>query len=207
MINSDTIRDKILFNNLRYILVFMLFFILATASSVKAHKVYIYAWVEGDTVHVESYFSKTRKVNEGLIQVFDTSGTKLLEGRTNKSGEFSFALPKKTDLRIVVGAGTGHRNEYILEGEETPEGSGVAAGPGKTTDETAVSPSPIQADTEHIRIIVEQVIEARLKPISRELAEIRREKGPGLTEIIGGIGYIFGIMGLIMYLKGRRKKR
>jgi nickel transport protein len=37
------------------------------------------------------------------------------------------------------------------------------------------------------------------------LATIQEERGPGLTEIIGGIGYIFGVMGLILYLKGRKK--
>ena len=30
---------------------------------------------------------------------------------------------------------------------------------------------------------------------------------PGLTEIIGGIGYIIGIMGIIGYLKGRAARR
>ncbi len=69
---------------------FILILILATASSAKAHKVSIYAWIEGDTVYAESYFSKARKVNRGLIQVFDTAGTKLVEGRTNENGGFSF---------------------------------------------------------------------------------------------------------------------
>ncbi len=48
-----------------------------------AHKVYVYAWWEGDTVQTESYFGAKKKVMDGLIQVFDLSGQKLLEGHTN----------------------------------------------------------------------------------------------------------------------------
>ncbi len=30
--------------------------------------------------------------------------------------------------------------------------------------------------------------------------------GPGLTEIIGGIGYIFGLVGMAMYFTSRKKR-
>ena len=92
----------------------LIFFSYTTAL---AHKVYIYAWFEGDTVYTESYFG-SRKVKEGLIQVFDLSGKMLLEGRTDEKGEFAFKSPQKTDLRIVVEAGMGHRNECILKAED-----------------------------------------------------------------------------------------
>ena len=54
----------------------------------------------------------------GLIQVFDPFGKKLLEGRTNEQGEFAFTSVQKTDLRIVLEAGMGHRSESILKKEE-----------------------------------------------------------------------------------------
>jgi nickel transport protein len=31
-----------------------------------------------------------------------------------------------------------------------------------------------------------------------------RKDGPSITEIIGGIGYIFGLFGLVMYFKSRK---
>jgi nickel transport protein len=32
------------------------------------------------------------------------------------------------------------------------------------------------------------------------------DRGPGLTEIMGGIGYIIGLVGLALYFSNRRRK-
>ena len=62
-----------------------------------------------------------------------------------------------------------------------------------------------ESDAQQIRAVVEQIIDSRLKPIQRELTRIRKEDGPGFTEVAGGIGYILGLMGLLMYFKSRKK--
>jgi len=189
--------------NLGLMLIFALLFI--SHSSALAHKVYIYAWLEGDTVYTESYFGAKKKVKQGLVRVFDLTGKKLLEGRTDEQGQFVFKPPSLIDLRIEVEAGMGHKAAFVLKAE----GSSVHSGPETIQDVTGeeenVSSGPGSAEEAKIRMIVEQVLDSRLKPVMRELAEIRKEKGPGLIEIIGGIGYILGIMGLILYFKTREK--
>lgn len=82
--------------------------------AVDAHGVYLFAWVEGDTVYVESKFSGGKKVKAGKIIVTDPRGTELLKGTTNENGEFSFKVPKKTDLKIVLLAGEAHRAEWTI---------------------------------------------------------------------------------------------
>lgn len=79
-----------------------------------AHRVNLFAWVEGDTVYVESKFSGGKKVSAGKIIVTDPQGTELLTGTTNENGEFSFKVPQKTDLKIALLAGTGHRAEWTI---------------------------------------------------------------------------------------------
>jgi nickel transport protein len=86
--------------------------------SVDAHRVNLFAWVEGSTVYVESKFSSSRRVNKGKIIVTDPEGTQLLTGTTNENGEFSFKVPKKTELKIVLMAGTGHRAEWTIPANE-----------------------------------------------------------------------------------------
>ena len=96
--------------------------------SVDAHGVSLFAWVEGDTVYVESKFSGGKKVKAGEIIVTDPQGTELVKGTTNEKGEFSFKIPKKTDLKIVLVAGAAHRAEWTISaaefempaGEKTP---------------------------------------------------------------------------------------
>lgn len=86
--------------------------------SVDAHRVNVFAWVEGDSVFVESKFSGSKRVNAAEIIVTDGSGTQLLSGKTDENGKFSFKIPQKSDLKIVLLAGTGHRAEWTIAASE-----------------------------------------------------------------------------------------
>jgi nickel transport protein len=37
-----------------------------------------------------------------------------VKGTTNAQGEFSFKVPKKTDLKIIMFTSTGHRAEWLI---------------------------------------------------------------------------------------------
>ena len=46
----------------------------------------------------------------------------------------------------------------------------------------------------------------KIESLSREIERLREEaERPGLTEIIGGIGWIMGILGIAAYIKSRRR--
>lgn len=185
-----------------FALVFVLF--LALASTAFSHKVYLFAWIEGDTVYTESYSSGKKKVRGGLVKVFDPAGRKLLEGKTDEKGKYSFKIPRNTDLRIVLETAMGHKAEFLLKADDV---SGIEKSQATTSNRKSEVPSSsvVKVDIEQVKLLMEETLDSRLRPILRTLAKIQEERGPGLTEIIGGIGYIFGIMGLILYLKGRKK--
>jgi len=187
-------------------LLMILTFIFTSETPVFAHKVYLFAWLEGDRVYTESSFGGKKKVRGGLVRVFGPSGNELLQGKTNEKGEFSFNIPQKTDLRIVLDTNRGHKAEYILSADEITDTAGTSepAAEKKELHESLASPVPV--DIEQIRMVVEQTVDERLKPIRKALAKIQEQKGPGFMEVIGGIGYIFGCMGLILYFRDRRKQ-
>ncbi len=84
-----------------------------------AHKVIIFAYVENGAVHTESYFPDGKMIEEGTIEVLDSSGKELLEGKCDKAGLFSFSLPeKKEDLTIVINTSMGHKNSFVLKKTE-----------------------------------------------------------------------------------------
>ena len=168
-----------------------------------AHKINIFAWAEGQTVFTESYFTGGKLIEGGLVEVFDPAGQKLLEGRTDQKGEFSFKLPQKTDLLLVLTASMGHKNDFTLKVENADEAA-PAAEPAKITGE--LSPDTVTVDMRQLRTVIEETLDLRLKPIYRSLADAKRREGPSLTNIIGGLGYIIGIMGLILYVRSRKKK-
>jgi nickel transport protein len=175
-----------------------------------AHKVYLFAWVEGDTVYTDSYFPDKRKIIGGKVEVFDPDGKKLLEGQTDEKGAFSFKIPQKTDLRIVLEATMGHRAEFTMKAVELGGETEEEKTPSESTPERdgsrAESSSGVHVDKEEIRRVVEESLDLKLKPILRQLAKLQEEEGPGLTEAVGGIGYIVGIMGLILYFRSRRDR-
>jgi nickel transport protein len=187
-----------------------------------AHKVSIFAWVEGDTVYTQSKFSKGKRVKNSSVIVFDSDGNKLLEGKTDDNGEFSFTIPKQTALKVVLKASMGHMAEWKIPFEEiNPEAVSNTSKPEsdiKDSYETSSGSQTINSGTDlsvlseshgiskqEIKKLIDESLDRKLSPIMNILAD-SYGGGPGLTEIIGGIGYIFGLVGVAMYFTSRRKR-
>lgn len=201
-----------------------------TASPAGAHRVNIFAFVDGDAVAVECGYNRSQKVRQGTVEVFDAeSGEKLLQGLTDDKGVFRFPLSDAMlraghALRLRIIAGEGHQNEWIVEADElaaagearpSPGASPVAepsapasasASPGGSVSlpaSSAVSGGASGGATpEDVERIVNAALDAKLSPIKRLLGE-QVEAGPSLRDIIGGIGWIFGLIGVAAYFRRR----
>lgn len=206
-------------------------------SPAMAHRVNLFAYVDGGRIVTESWFSKSSKVRAGIIEVFDAaSGEKYLSGTTDDAGNFAFDIPpaaraKKADLRITLQAGEGHANQTTIKAEEylnvpvspskpvtptpAPAGPGSDAGnPTPPASSQASPPAPAPAAPAAVvaapaspdpRLLaaMDAMLDAKLAPMKSMLAE-SQDPAPSMTEIIGGIGWIFGLVGVAAYFKGRR---
>ena len=194
-------------NKLYLILIFTFLIIIMMDVSVFAHKVNVFAYVEGEKIYTESYFNDGKKCIDSKIEVFDNQGNKLLEGLTDKEGEFSFEVPSEDgDLKIVLTASMGHRAEYSISADEIRGSTGLI----KEENEEPVSivfPETSSLDLKEIQSIIEDTLDEKLKPIMREMIEIKKSQEDKIspTEIIGGIGYIIGIFGIIAYFLSRKR--
>ena len=194
-------------NKLYLILISIFLIIIMVDVSVFAHKVNIFAYVEGDKVYTESYFSDGKKCVDSKIEVFDSQGDKVLEGLTDEEGAFSFEIPSGDgDLKIVLTASMGHRAEYIIRADELGDVAGLIE---EKIEEpvSAVSPEVSSFDLKEIQSIIDDTLDEKLKPIMREMREIKKfqEDRISFTEVIGGIGYIIGIFGIIAYFLSRKR--
>ncbi|MFO7559366.1 MAG: hypothetical protein R6X10_11100 [Desulfobacterales bacterium] len=177
-----------------------------TAGTALAHKVNIFAWVEGDTVYTESKFSGGKKVQNAPVEIYGTDGTKLLEGKTNELGEFSFPAIRKTGMKVVLLAGMGHKAEWTvsaseLQGNDPEKTEEIAP---EKMEKRSASPCLNQ---EEIRNVVEKVMDQKLQPVIRELRKsLNPDREPDFGDIMGGIGYIVGLIGVAAYVHSRRKK-
>jgi len=179
-----------------------------------AHKLNMFAYVEGDEIFAEGYFTDGKKAKHSTITVFDAADKQLLQGTSDADGQFTFAIPQQSDLRITVNAGMGHQAEFVLlkdELSEEPAGTNnepasVISSNNEATSTIAVQ-TPLAAtnlDNDAIRAEVEHAVGKAIKPLMRELSTMRAEKS--LADIIGGIGFIFGLFGVAMYFKSRKQQ-
>ncbi len=155
--------------------------------SLFAHRVNVFAIQEGDKIFVEGYFSDGTPARKSKVEVFNEEKKKILEGITDNEGRFSFDVPAETPkLFITLDAGLGHKTETVIELT-------------KASEKIKNKEISQKIEPDDLRGIVEESVEKALVPLMRELERYMiRAK---LHEIIGGIGYIFGIFGLILFLK------
>lgn len=186
-----------------------------------AHKVTIFAWVEGDTVYTQSKFSGGRRAKNSTVVVYDKEGNQLLEGKTDEKGEFSFKVPKKTDLMIALKASMGHLAEWTIPAEEITtvgevfQSSATEGGIKPSVGESVPSidtktggdrhvPTAVGLSRQEVKALIDESLDRKLKPIINMLAD-SIDRGLKVSEVIGGLGYIFGLVGLALYFANRRK--
>lgn len=173
-----------------------------------AHKLNVFAYAEGDTVSVEGYFADGRKAQNTAIKVLDGSGKVLVEGTTDGQGKFVFKVPQKSDLKIVLNAGMGHKGELMLSAAELEEGATSAvdhpAGDHEAGHGDGGSAAATYAGSE-LDAAVHRAVGEAIKPLVRELAESRQQAS--ISELLGAVGYIFGLLGVFAYYKARQASK
>ena len=172
-----------------------------------AHKVRIFAWAEGNTIHTESKFSGGRPAQNANITVLNSStGDELLQGTTNQQGLFQFPAPDSSihEINIVINSGDGHKNNWLYQLDQSTD---IASEPAHSHDHpvtTTTDTSPaINLTKEQFTEIINESLEKKLAPIRRQLAE-ESDQNPDLKDILGGIGYILGLAGIAAYMKSKK---
>ena len=106
---------------LNYILVVVIVSLLLSGTAL-AHRVNLFAYVDGGKIYTESYFPDGKPVTGGKVLVYDSREKLLVQGITDKEGFFNFPIPAVDDLKIVIDATMGHRNSFELKKSEVEEG-------------------------------------------------------------------------------------
>ena len=200
-------------------LFFLCIFYVLTGAAV-AHGVNVFAYVAGDTVYVEGRLSGGKHVKGGKIVVADGQGHTVASGLTDDNGRFSFKVSIPTDLTILLLAGQGHQAKWVVRASEladvqaksTPASGTGKPGPperAKSPDEAADDLRKHAPDTslkpEAVEAILESVLNRKLEPVVNMLADCRQD-GIHIKDVFGGIGYIFGLVGIAAYVKYRKKQ-
>lgn len=174
-----------------------------------AHKLNLFAYAEGDTISVEGYFADGRKAQNSAVKVLDSSGKVLVEGMTDGEGKYLFKVPQKSDLKIILNAGMGHQGEFAMSAAELGDGNAAASEQGSAMSDGDADVGHAGAEMvnapvtgSELDIAVHRAVNEAIKPLVRELAESRQQAS--ISEIVGAVGYIFGLLGLFAFYKARQ---
>lgn len=190
--------------------IFILFgaiYVCCTLTPAFAHKVTVFAWQEGDRVFTESRFSAGKWVKNGHIDVYDGLGKKLLEGKTDDQGLFSFKHPGGASLDIVLKAGAGHQARWQITNDEKLKDTqnSRAYKESNAKPEKLVTLEGVHVNTHELEAVVERVLDKKLKPVIAMMRD-QQNTDPSMTDIIGGIGYIVGLTGVAAWFSARKRK-
>ena len=202
---------------------------LGFSSLASAHNVVGGVYAEGFTIEGEAGFSNGSMANEGtVVKVSDTSGTPLGEAVTDDQGYFVFTAKKRITHVFEINMGAGHILKMQLPAEELPDSlddvtattvssNSVAStsditqstnnnGQVENTNQATSNQAVIQKEIQNqiTPLMLEKAIAKQIKPLRREISALKEKSG--MRDIIGGIGYIFGLLGLVAFLRERKLK-
>jgi nickel transport protein len=176
--------------------------ILTISASAWGHGLSVFAWVEGERVMVESKFSGGKRPVNATVRVLAPDGRELLAGKTDDQGRWAFDLPQKTALKIVLEAGMGHRGEWTLSAEEVGAAEVQPPPPAPPAQDPPERPAMVNATDLETQLT--KAVAQALQPINARLAHLEKARGPSLQDILGGLGYILGLVGIGAYVQARR---
>lgn len=175
--------------------------LIAISSPAYAHRVNLFAWYDGKMILADGYFSGGAKAMNSKILVLDSRGKEVFHGMTDKKGKFSFKPPGNGEYRLVLEAGMGHRTEALVS-VKGMESEGAAPEAGQAA-ENAHKGTVTITSTEF-----EQILDRKLNPVKEQLLRLA-EQGDRVSfrDVVAGLGYIAGLMGLAIYLAQRKRKK
>jgi len=202
---------------------FRLFWItlcITLSCQVSAHNVIGGVYADGSDIEGEAGFSNGTMAAPGtVVKVTDSSGKELGQTTTDQDGLFVFTAKQRITHLFEINMGAGHLLKMQLAADELPDSllsenllpehllsehpeSGVS---GQAMNQQQAINAPSLLQQQNSALILEKAIAKQIKPLRREIQALKEKSG--LRDIIGGVGYIFGLLGIVALLREHRLKK
>lgn len=187
-------------------------FVLLCPASAFAHKLYVFAQVDGTTIRGRAYFPGDVPAQKSDVIARDAAGRELGRTTTDDEGKFTFAARERVDYHLVAETPDGHGGQYIVHAEElsdnlpskvslTDSGSQSVSQPTDHAGTAAASPGK---ENEPL------AVEVQLAELRKQIQALRQQVFDSderlrFRDILGGVGFILGLAGVAFYMKARRR--
>jgi len=199
------------------------------AGQAQAHKLHVFAALDGKVIRGEAYFRGGGAAAGVPVQALGPGGEPLGQTTTDSQGKFSLPARFRCEHRLVFDAGGGHVGEYRLSAQQlpadlpplsqavSPDGTFASALPSATLEANPLpaaepvekepppnlSSGPLPRDPSANLIGSIEAVRTQMLELRAEFDAFRQETR--LRDVLGGVGYILGLMGVVLYVVNRRR--
>ncbi|WP_090365214.1 hypothetical protein [Ferrimonas sediminum] len=166
--------------------------LMLVSGACQAHLLKVFAYVEGEALHGNAYFAGGGPATGARIELHNSKGEPVATLAPDANGEFTqLSLPVEV-TEVVAVIGDGHQARWPLQRSAAP----ALPAP------QPVTPVNEALDADALAKLVEQAVARQVGPLRQELQA--SEARARLSDIVGGLGMIFGIAFGLMWWRGRR---
>jgi nickel transport protein len=171
------------------------------AESLWAHGLNLFVAAEGDLIRGRVFFGDGHGADGAVIKISDEEGHLVAEITPQPDGSFTYKAVSREDYLVTADSRDGHVMKRWVRAEMLSDHlheHGTEA-----QDHDHISHRHMLGDEEMAAFRLEQVVARQITPLREEIASYQAQIR--LRDILGGLGYIIGLAGLAMWLKGRRQ--
>jgi nickel transport protein len=166
--------------------------LLLAAAPAAAHKLKVFAAVEGAEAVGSAYYVGGEKAAGVPGRILGADGSLVATFATGPDGTFRQKLAARMDHTILVESEDGHAATFTIRADELPQ----------TLAEAKTKAAAIPADTAAAEASIEAAVARQIRPLREQLDAY--ESRTRVHDVMGGIGTIFGLFGLWAWLRSRR---
>ncbi|HHZ04025.1 hypothetical protein [Acetomicrobium hydrogeniformans] len=194
--------------SLSFAVIVALFVIIYPATIAMAHKLNVFAYLEDSSILGEAYFNDGAPARncEVLVKA-EGDGSVVGRGWTDEDGKFSVNIDpsNRKIVTIVVDGGMGHLGRVNINLSSFDNSTNMSDSnfiDKLPTEEEQIENLVVTLDEKEIASIVKSVLRSEIEPLHAEIIQLRKELSkPGFNQIMGGVGYIFGLIGIALWFK------
>ena len=172
---------------------------LVVATPAHAHRLKLFATLEGGTISGYAFFVGSGRAQGAAISVKDASGKEIATLTTDDTGAYAWKAPAPQTYSLTASTGDGHVADALVDGARFGD---VALADNETAAADDAAPPASGVTQAQIERAVDAAVARQMRPLleAYEAAEGRTR----FNDIMGGIGMIIGLAGLALWGSARR---
>lgn len=171
---------------------------LAFAGPAQAHKLKVFATVEGGEVTGYAFFIGGGRAAGAVWTAKDPAGATLASGTTDGEGRFAFPVPQPpVYATVTVDTREGHIAAATLPASRFGGAAAVSPPPADG------APPAVEAQGDaRLAALVEAAVQRQVTPLMERIEQM--DDRLRLADVMSGIFLILGLAGMALWAKGRR---